>query len=218
MRDFSGPETVSPRGEAVSTGPSCRSCGSTLRHVFADLGVSPLANNYLTGEQLNAMEPFFPLRAYVCERCLLVQLEEFQSPGRIFGDYAYFSSYSQTWLDHCKAYADMVVERFGLNGDSQVVELASNDGYLLQYFVARGLRVLGIEPAANVAEAALRKGIPTLVTFFGTDLAREFVASGVTADLLVGNNVLAHVPALHDFVEGMKLVLKPQGVDRKSVV
>jgi len=174
--------------------------------------MSPLANTYLTAAQLNQMEPFYPLRAYVCEGCLLVQLEEFESPDHIFSDYAYFSSYSEAWLRHARAYTDLVTERFGLNADTRVVELASNDGYLLQYFVQKGMPVLGIEPAANVAQAAIEKGIPTLVRFFGLQAGRDLAADGRQADLLLGNNVLAHVPDVNDFVSGMKLLLKPHGV------
>ena len=196
---------------SIPTG-RCRFCGSILRHTFADLGMSPLANAYLKPSQLNRMEPFYPLHAYVCEKCLLVQLEAFESPEHIFGDYAYFSSYSDTFLQHCKAYTDMIVTRFGLNGQSHVVEVASNDGYLLQYFVEKGIPVLGVEPAANVAEVAVQKGIPTRVKFFGRETARELVSEGKQADLLVGNNVLAHVPDLNDFVAGMKILLKPKGV------
>jgi len=190
----------------------CRFCGSVLRHTFADLGMSPLANAYLKPSQLNRMEPFYPLHAYVCENCLLVQLEAYESPAHIFGDYAYFSSYSDTFLQHCKAYTDMIVARFGLNGRSQVVEVASNDGYLLQYFVEKGTKVLGVEPAANVAQVAVEKGVPTLVKFFGRETAQEMVSEGVRANLLVGNNVLAHVPDLNDFVGGMKILLQSEGV------
>jgi SAM-dependent methyltransferase len=191
--------------------PTCRFCGAPLDAVFADLGTSPLANTYLTAQQLEGMERFYPLRALVCGRCFLVQLEEFEKPERIFSEYAYFSSYSSTWLEHCERFTDLVVERFGLGSTSQVVELASNDGYLLQYFKQRGVPVLGIEPAANVAEVALGKGIPTLVRFFGRDSARE-AAESYRADLLVGNNVLAHVPDLGDFVAGMKILLNEGGV------
>jgi len=189
----------------------CRFCGVSLRHTFVDLGMSPLANTYLTPAQLNQMEPFFPLHVYVCERCFLVQLEEFASPKSIFSDYAYFASYSDTWLHHARLYVEMAIERFSLDIHSQIVEIASNDGYLLQYFVARGIPVLGIEPAANVAETAIEKGIPTRVEFFGEDLARRLVAEGRQADLIVGNNVLAHVPTLNDFVRGLKWLLKPHG-------
>lgn len=183
-----------------------------MHYTFVDLGVSPLANCFLKPAQLHQMEPFYPLHVYVCEHCFLVQLEEFASPDHIFSDYAYFSSYSETWLQHAKAYTDMAVTRFALHGHSQVVEIASNDGYLLQYFIAKGVPVLGIEPAANVAEVALQKGIPTLVKFFGQATAHELAARGIKADLLVGNNILAHVPDLHDFVGGMKILLHPQGV------
>jgi SAM-dependent methyltransferase len=189
----------------------CRFCGAPLEQVFADLGMSPLANSYLAPDQRARMEPHFPLRALVCGRCFLVQLEEYESPREIFSDYAYFSSYSTTWLDHARRYADAMVERLGLGSGSHVVELASNDGYLLQYFHDRQIPVLGIEPAANVAKVALQKGIPTLVEFFGRETARSLVDESA-ADLLIGNNVLAHVPDLNDFVGGMKILLKPGGV------
>lgn len=190
----------------------CRFCGSLLRHSFADLGMSPLCESYLTPAQLNQTEPFYPLHVYVCDRCFLVQLLEYVSPRDIFSHYAYFSSYSDTWLQHAKDYTEKMVERLGLQEQSQVIEIASNDGYLLQYFVAQGIPVLGIEPAANVAEVAQEKGIPTVVKFFGQQTARELVAKGKQADLLLGNNVLAHVPDLNDFVAGMKILLKPEGV------
>jgi len=189
----------------------CRFCSSPLAAVFADLGMSPLSNSYLAPNQVNAMEPFYPLRALVCSECLLVQLEEFESPDHIFSDYAYFSSYSSSWLDHSKRYTQAMIDRFGLNSDSHVVEIASNDGYLLQYFHEQQIPVLGIEPAANVAELAVQKGIPTLVEFFGVQTARTLVPDSA-ADLLLGNNVLAHVPDLNDFVGGMKVLLKPGGV------
>jgi len=191
---------------------SCRFCGSVLRSTFVDLGTTPLANNFLKAAQLNQMEPFYPLHAYVCDLCFLVQLNEVVSPEAIFTDYPYFSSYSETWLQHASAYADMVIERFRLGAGRRVIEIASNDGYLLQYFVAKGISVLGIEPAANVASAAVKRGIPTVVKFFGEQTARELVAEGIGADLLVGNNVLAHVPRLNDFVSGMKILLKSNGV------
>jgi SAM-dependent methyltransferase len=189
----------------------CRFCGAPLRDVFADLGMSPLANDYLPADRVNAMEPFYPLRALVCAKCFLVQLEEFETPEQIFSDYAYFSSYSSSWLEHSRRYAEQITARLGLNGDSQVVELASNDGYLLQFFAERGISVLGVEPAANVAEVAVEKGIPTVVEFFGEDVGRR-LAGETQADLLLGNNVLAHVPDLNDFVSGMKALLKPGGV------
>jgi SAM-dependent methyltransferase len=190
---------------------TCRFCAAPLEHLFVDLGMSPLANNYLTREQANAMEPFYPLRAFVCSHCFLVQLEEFETPDRIFSDYAYFSSYSTSWLEHSKRYAEQMVDRFAFDHRSLVVELASNDGYLLQYFRDRHIPVLGIEPAANVAEVAVERGIPTLVEFFGCEVARSLTTDSA-ADLLIGNNVLAHVPDLNDFVGGMKLLLKAGGV------
>lgn len=190
----------------------CRFCGALVEHTFADLGMSPLSNAYLDAEQLGCMERFYPLHARVCGSCLLVQLEAFESPEKIFGDYAYFSSYSESWLRHARQYADTASKRFGLGASSLVVELASNDGYLLQYFVAQGVPVLGIEPAANVAASAQKKGVPTLVRYFGTEVARELSASGRKADLIVANNVLAHVPALNDFVAGIAGLLKPDGV------
>lgn len=172
--------------------------------------MSPLANSYLSHEQGNGMEPFYPLRALVCEQCFLVQLEEFEGPEHIFGDYAYFSSYSTSWLDHSRRYVEAMIDRFQLDESSHVVELASNDGYLLQFFQERQIPVLGIEPAANVAKVALQKGIPTLVEFFGVDTARSLTEAS-QADLLIGNNVLAHVPDLNDFVTGMKLLLAHDG-------
>ncbi|MDH4079230.1 MAG: class I SAM-dependent methyltransferase [Nitrospira sp.] len=190
----------------------CRSCGSTLEQTFVDLGMSPLANSYIKPEQRNRMEPFYPLHVYVCRQCLLVQLEEFTTPHDIFSDYAYFSSFSDSWLAHAKAYVDMIAERFSLGRDSRVIEIASNDGYLLQNFVTRGIPALGVEPAANVAEAAKKKGINTKVVFFGEKTARDIVAEGWAADLIIGNNVLAHVPDLNDFVRGLKLLLKPAGL------
>jgi SAM-dependent methyltransferase len=190
---------------------ACRFCGATVDGVFADLGSSPLANSYLPPERVNGMEPFYPLRALVCGKCFLVQLEEFETPERIFSDYAYFSSYSSSWLEHSRSYAEQMIARLNLGGDSHVVEIASNDGYLLQFFHERQIPVLGIEPAANVAKVALQKGIPTLVEFFGRETARS-LAGESAADLLLGNNVLAHVPDLNDFVAGMKILLKPGGV------
>ncbi|VBB05184.1 s-adenosyl-l-methionine-dependent methyltransferase [Lucifera butyrica] len=190
----------------------CRFCGTPLKHTFADLGLSPLANCFIREADLNKKEYFYPLHAYVCEQCLLVQLEEIEAPERIFSEYAYFSSYSASWLDHARRYAAAMIRRFPLDKQSLVVEIASNDGYLLQYFQADGVPVLGIEPAANVAEVAAAKGILTLVRFFGTKLAAELAAQGIAADLLIGNNVLAHVPELNDFVAGMKMILKPHGL------
>ena len=190
----------------------CRFSGKLLEHTFADLGITPLANSYLTSEQMQAAEKFYPLHAYVCSDCLLVQLEEFESPDHIFSDYAYFSSFSDSWLRHAQAYAESMIKRFEFNHRHQVIEIASNDGYLLQYFKQRDVPVLGIEPAANVARAAEEKGIPTLVKFFGAAAAQDLVGEGVQADLLIGNNVLAHVPQLKDFIAGMKIILKPGGI------
>ncbi|HZP83021.1 MAG TPA: class I SAM-dependent methyltransferase [Chthonomonadaceae bacterium] len=195
------------------TGPlACRLCGAALNHIFVDLGMSPLANSYLRPEDLQRMEPFFPLTVYVCSECYLAQLPEVQKPEAIFSDYAYFSSYSDTWLRHAANYVQQMIERFGFGPSHQVIEIASNDGYLLRFFKAKGVPVLGIEPAANVAQEAEKNGIPTLVKFFGAQTAKELVGQGQAADLLVGNNVLAHVPDLNDFVAGMKLLLKPQGI------
>ncbi|OZH52361.1 SAM-dependent methyltransferase [Hydrocoleum sp. CS-953] len=191
---------------------NCLFCGTELRHTFVDLGMSPPCESYRKPEQHNEMEAFYPLHAYVCEECFLVQLQEYITPENIFSDYAYFSSYSDSWLQHAKNYVNLVTERFQLNDQSQVVEIASNDGYLLQYFVAKGIPTLGIEPAANIAKVAVEKGIPTVVKFFGVETAREQVEKGISADLLLGNNVLAHTPYLNDFVKGMKIILKPQGV------
>ena len=201
-----GPEPGEPpRG-------GCRCCGAPLRHTFVDLGMSPLCESYLRADQLNDMEPFYPLHVYVCDQCFLVQLQEYVRPEALFTEYAYFSSYSQSWLDHARRYTDKMIEELGLSGASRVIEVASNDGYLLQYFVARGIPALGIEPAVNVAETAITKGVPTLLKFFGRETARELAAEEQQADLLIGNNVLAQVPDLNDFVAGMKIALAPRGV------
>jgi hypothetical protein len=192
--------------------PSCRFCAAPLRHTFVDLGMSPLCESYVPAERVNAMEPFYPLHAKICERCLLVQLEEFVAADEIFREYAYFSSYSDSWVAHARAYVEMAVDRFGLGPDSLVVEVASNDGYLLQHVIERGIPALGIEPAANVAVAAREKGIETVVEFFGRELAARLVAEGRRADLLAANNVMAHVPDLNDFVGGMEPLLAPHGV------
>jgi len=190
----------------------CRFCGSQLSQVFLDLGLSPMANNYLKAEELKQEEQRFPLRVYVCGECFLVQLEEWESPENIFGDYAYFSSYSESWLRHAKRYVGEMIERFGIGPENKVVEIASNDGYLLQYFVDRGIPVLGIEPARNVAVVARSRGIPTRVDFFGEATARTLRREGLRADLLIGNNVLAHVPNLNDFVKGLKILLADHGI------
>jgi SAM-dependent methyltransferase len=191
---------------------SCRFCEQPLTHLFADLGMSPLSNAFLRADQLERMEPFYPLTVYVCERCFLVQLPVVKRPEEIFdGDYAYYSSFADTWLEHCRAYCAAMIPRLGLGAESQVVEIASNDGYLLQYFVHAGIPVLGIEPAANVAAEARRKGVETLERFFGVETAAALAAQGRRADLLVGNNVLAHVPDINDFVAGLRVLLKPGG-------
>jgi 2-polyprenyl-3-methyl-5-hydroxy-6-metoxy-1,4-benzoquinol methylase len=174
--------------------------------------MSPLCESYLGAEQLNHMEPFYPLHVFVCDRCFLVQLQEYVDPEHIFSHYAYFSSYSDTWLQHAKDYTNMIIDRFNIGPRSHVVEIASNDGYLLQYFVRKGISVLGIEPAINVAQAAIKKGVPTVVRFFGRQTAHELIAAKGSADLLIGNNVLAQVPDLNDFVSGMKIALKSDGI------
>jgi hypothetical protein len=199
-------------GREVLSDPRCRFCEAPLQHTFVDLGMSPLCESYLTDEQLSQMEPFYPLHVYICEKCFLAQLEEYVSPAAIFAEYAYFSSYADSWLRHAKNYTDLMVERFGINEQSFVVELASNDGYLLQYFAEKAIPVLGVEPAANIAKVAIEKGIPTIVEFFGEKIAEDLVSKGKQADLVLGNNVLAQVPGLNDFVRGMKVLLKPQGI------
>jgi 2-polyprenyl-3-methyl-5-hydroxy-6-metoxy-1,4-benzoquinol methylase len=192
---------------------TCRFCANPLQQTFADLGMSPISNAFIKPELANQSEQFYPLHAYVCDRCLLVQLEEFEHPSQIFNEeYAYFSSYSSSWLAHSQQYVTAMVDRWQLTAHSQVVEIASNDGYLLQYFQAQGIPVLGIEPAANVAAVAQAKGIESLVQFFSVATAQQLVAQGKQADLLLGNNVLAHVPNLNDFVAGLKLLLAPAGV------
>lgn len=190
----------------------CRFCGADLRRTFVDLGMSPLCETYPSPAEFNRGEVYYPLHVYVCEQCFLVQLEEYENAENIFSEYAYFSSYSDSWLKHAENYCDKMISRFGLGGRSFVVEVASNDGYLLQYFVRRNVPVLGIEPAANVAKVAVEKGVPTLVRFFGAQLAEELAAEGRRADLVLGNNVLAQVPDLNDFVEGLKILLKPEGI------
>lgn len=192
--------------------PGCRFCGAALHDSFVDLGSTPPSNSYLRPEDMRRGEMFFPLHAYVCRGCFLVQLEAFHTPDQIFGDYAYFSSYSDSWLRHAERYAGAMTERFSFDSTSQVIEIASNDGYLLQYFHNRDIPVLGIEPAANVAEVAVARGIPTRVAFFGRETAGQLVTEGRTADLMIGNNVLAHVPDLNDFVAGFKMVMKPDGI------
>jgi len=202
---------------SVAAGPAttttaCRHCGTALSRSFVDLGMSPLCESFLPAAALDQMEPFYPLHVFVCDRCFLVQLREYVTPEDIFTEYAYFSSYATSWLDHARRYTDQMIDRFRLTPEHRVVEVASNDGYLLQYFVARGIPALGIEPAANVAEAARARGVETLVKFFGQRTAEELVRDGLQADLLLGNNVLAQVPDVNDFVAGMKTLLRAGGV------
>jgi 2-polyprenyl-3-methyl-5-hydroxy-6-metoxy-1,4-benzoquinol methylase len=192
---------------------TCRFCNQSLTHTFVDLGHSPPSNGFLKKAQLNEPELYFPLKVLVCEKCFLVQIDEYHKSIHIFNEeYVYFSSYSSSWLAHCKRYTEGVVKRFGFSEKSRVVEIASNDGYLLQYFKEKNIPVLGIEPTANTAEVAIKKGIQTTVAFFGENLAHQFVAEGKKADLLIGNNVLAHVPDINDFVKGLKIALDREGV------
>ncbi|MFH5833510.1 methyltransferase domain-containing protein [Halalkalibaculum sp. DA384] len=190
----------------------CRFCNEPLTDVFVDLGMSPLSNSYLKASELDQAERFFPLMAMVCSSCYLVQLKVYESPEEIFSDYAYFSSYSDSWLEHARRYVEMVTHRFNISENSFVVELASNDGYLLKNFLSKNVPILGIEPAENVAQAAIEKGIPTLVEFFSKELAEELATQNRRADLIVANNVLAHVPDINSFVGGIKTLLKPEGV------
>lgn len=196
----------------VSAHRPCRVCGAHLGRSLVDLGLSPLANAYVPADRANRGETFHPLHAFVCDDCHLVQLEAFETPEAIFSDYAYFSGFSAGWLAHAEAYVAAMQARFGLRAESKVVEVASNDGYLLQYVVARGIPALGVEPAANVAAAARARGVPTEVAFFGAETATRLHAAGHAADLMAANNVLAHVPDLHDFVAGFAILLKPEGV------
>ncbi|HEY4935376.1 MAG TPA: class I SAM-dependent methyltransferase [Puia sp.] len=191
----------------------CRFCKTPLQHEFINLGNAPASNSFLTAEQLIEPEIFYPLKVYVCGNCFLVQIDEYKKSTAIFSnEYVYFSSYSTSWLAHAKDYVDMVGKRFSLNSNSLAVEIASNDGYLLQYFVEKKVPVLGIEPTSNTAAVAKKKGIETVIEFFGTQLANRLASEGKKADLLLGNNVLAHVPDIVDFVAGMKILLKPDGV------
>lgn len=191
--------------------PTCRFCNARLAHPLCDLGMSPLCERILAADETNRMEPFYPLKVWVCQRCLLVQLEQYVSAEHIFTEYAYFSAFSTAWLEHARSYVAMITERLGLGPASQVVELASNDGYLLQYFVERGIPALGIEPAANVAEAARARGVETVVRFFDQELGAELARTGKRADLVIGNNVLAQVPDLNSFVAGIANLLAPTG-------
>jgi SAM-dependent methyltransferase len=192
--------------------PVCRFCGAALAHTLIDLGLSALANSYVAEGDLGRPDPRYPLHARICGNCFLVQVEDVVPTEEIFSDYAYFSSYSDTWVAHAKAYCEMAIARFGLGTATRVVEVASNDGYLLQHFMARGIPVLGIEPAANVAEVARAKEIPAEVAFFGRRTAERLAGTGVAADLIAANNVLAHVPDINDFVAGVPILLKPDGV------
>ncbi len=198
--------------EKLNNNLNCRFCGHPLDHDFIDLGVSPLSNSYLTENDLQKVERFYPLHAFVCNNCFLVQLGEYGNPKEIFSDYAYFSSYSTSWLEHAKNYTNSMIGRFGFDKNSKVIEIASNDGYLLQYFKAKGINVLGIEPASNVAKVAVEKGIPTREIFLDSSTGAQLNNEGVSADLLIGNNVLAHNPNLNDFVIGMRSILNEKGV------
>ena len=191
---------------------NCRFCSEPVTHIFVDLGIAPLSNAFLKKEMLNDVEEKFALCVYVCDNCFLVQLPEFEKPENIFKDYAYFSSYSSTWLEHAENYVNMMIKKFHINEKSAVTEIASNDGYLLQFFKEKNIPVLGIEPAANVAKVAKEKGIPTITKFFGVNTANELKKEGKQSDLIVGNNVLAHVPNINDFVEGMKILLNSNGI------
>ena len=191
---------------------NCRFCNEPLTNIFADLGTSPLSNRFLKKEMLGETEKKYPLCVHVCDNCFLVQLSEFETPENIFEDYAYFSSYSITWLQHAENYVNMMIEKFGFNEKNLVIEIASNDGYLLQFFKGKNIPILGVEPAANIAKVAKEKGIPTITKFFGVNTANELREEGKLADLIVGNNVLAHVPNLNDFVKGLKILLEPNGI------
>ena len=193
-------------------GGPCRLCGAELKHVVVDLGMSPLCENFPSKDEVDGPETYLPLKAVVCDQCFLVQVGEYATPSEIFEEYAYFSSYSTSWLEHMQRYAGEITQRYGFDKDSLVVELGSNDGYLLQYFQQLGIRVLGIEPAKNVARAARENGIDTIDEFFGIDLALDLVSQGIKADLICGANVMAQVPDVNDFVAGIKLLLKPEGV------
>src|SRR5262249_6406411 len=197
--------------EAVQHG-CCRLCGASLTTTFLDFGMSPLCESFLPAHEIDKMEAYFPLHVLVCGQCFLVQLREYVKPDHIFGEYAYFSSYSTSWVEHARRYCEMVTARFDLGPGSEVFEIASNDGYLLQHFLPLGVPVVGIEPAANGAKPARRKNVPTMVEFFGTALARRLVSEGRSADLIIGNNVLAQVPDLNDFTAGMACLLAPGGV------
>jgi SAM-dependent methyltransferase len=211
LGDASAAAPLSAPKSTMRRPDSCRFCGGVL-HDFVDLGMSPLCESFLAADQIDAMESFYPLKVMVCGTCFLAQVKEYVTPEHIFREYAYFSSYSEAWLGHARAYVDMAIERFKLSRDGRVVELASNDGYLLQFFVKQGYPVLGIDPAENVAKAAEARGVPTLARFFNKDTARALADQGVFADLIIGNNVLAQVPDLNDFLAGVPILLRPRGV------
>ena len=208
IRNLNNPGPASPK----SGHRQCRLCHAQLTETFVDLGMSPLCESFLTSAQIDEMEPYFPLHVLVCSNCFLVQLQEYVKPEHIFSEYAYFSSYSTFWVEHARQYCEMITRRLGLGPKSQVFEIASNDGYLLQHFLPMNVPVIGIEPAANVAAVARQKNIPTLVEFFGVQLAQRLRSEGKQADLIIGNNVLAQVPDLNDFTEGMANLLAPTGV------
>ncbi len=191
----------------------CRFCGTELKDVFIDMINSPASNSFLTFEQLNEPEIFYPLKVYTCPECLLVQIDEYKKSNEIFSnDYVYYSSYSKSWLEHSKRYVENMMNRFSFDQSSLIIEIASNDGYLLQYFQEKEIPVLGVEPTMNTAEVARKKGIESINAFFGVKLAEEMVKKGIKADLLIGNNVLPHVPDIVDFVKGMKKILKENGI------
>jgi SAM-dependent methyltransferase len=212
-RGDGGEFAAAPAAAASSSNSAdrCRFCGGAL-HDFVDLGMSPLCESFLAADQVDAMEPFYPLKVMVCGTCFLAQVKEYVTPEHIFREYAYFSSYSEAWLDHARRYVDMAIARFELSRQGRVVELASNDGYLLQFFVKQGYPVLGIDPAENVAKAAEARGVPTLARFFNKETASEIAGQGVLADLVIGNNVLAQVPDLNDFLAGVPILLRRGGV------
>ena len=190
----------------------CRFCQNKLKIIFADLGMSPLANSYVNDVESETREVFFPLKTFVCEKCFLVQLGEFKSPNEIFKNYAYFSSFSPSWVKHAEQYVNSLVKKFNINKKNLVIEIASNDGYLLQFFKEKNIPVLGIEPAENVAKNAIKKGIPTITKFFGSKLAIELKKSGKKVDYIIANNVLPHTPELTDFIKGLELLINPDGV------
>jgi SAM-dependent methyltransferase len=205
--------TAASAGSLRARHYECRFCGETLRHTFADLGTSPLCQRHVTHERFDHAEAIYPLHVYVCHQCFLVQLPAYVAREEIFdSEYGYFSSFSETWLRHAEDYVAMMIPRFGLDHNNKVIEVASNDGYLLQYFVRAGIPVLGIEPTANTAAVAVKNGVPTITRFFGRQTAQDVRSSEGPASVILGNNVLAHVPDINDFVSGIKILLAPNGV------